>query len=115
MKKVFLTAIMAAAFALGMSACNNNTPAEEPVDSCTQTEQTDHQCCHHHECTCADTTCAANHCANCPDTVNCCKPCDHKCCKAEGQDSCCAAKKECCKNQQAGCEGKKECCDKAKK
>lgn len=113
MKKVFLTALVAAAFAFGMSACNNNNTAEETVDSTAQTEMCEHECHHHHECTCADTACAANHCANCTDT-NCCKPCDHNCCKHEGQDSCCAAKKECCKNQQ-GCEGKKECCDKAKK
>ena len=113
MKKVFLTALVAAAFAFGMSACNNNAPAEEVTDTAAQTEMCEHECCHHHECTCADTACAANHCANCTDT-NCCKPCDHKCCKHEGKDSCCAAKKECCRNQQ-GCEGKKECCDKAKK
>ncbi len=111
MKKVFLTAFVAAAFAFGVSSCNNNQPADETVDSAAQTEMCEHECSHHHDCTCADTTCAANHCANCTDT-NCCKPCDHKCCAKEGQDSCCAQKKECCKNQQ-GCEGKKECCKKA--
>ena len=87
MKKVFLTAFVAAAFAFGVSSCNNNQPAEETVDSAAQTEMCEHECSHHHDCTCADTTCA-------------------------GQDSCCAQKKECCMNQQ-GCEGKKECCKKA--
>ena len=117
MKKVFLTAIVAAAFAFGMSACNNNAPAEEVTDSAAQTEMCEHECHHHYECTCADTTCAANHCANCTDT-NCCKPCDHKCCKHEGE-GCqkhegCEGKHE-CKHQHEGCEAKKECCEKANK
>ena len=43
MKKVFLTALVAAAFAFGMSACNNNAPAEEVTDTAAQTEMCEHE------------------------------------------------------------------------
>jgi len=117
MKKVFLTAFVAAAFALGMSACCNNKPAEEAADT-TNTECCEHQheCCHHEcECTC-DSTCAANKCEGCVKcgTEECCKvKAGEKCCKAEGEKCCkheCEGNHEGCQHQ---CEGeKKECCKK---
>ncbi len=106
MKKVFLTAFVAAAFAFGMSACNNNAPAEEVADTAAQTEMCEHECHHQHECTCADTACAANHCANCTDT-NCCK----KECMKEG--ACCQKEGACCKKdgaKEGECQQHKECC-----
>ena len=119
MKRFFLTALVAAAFAFGMSACcnNNNAPAEEVADS--TAEMCEHHCHHSHECTC-DSTCAANHCEACPDT-NC--ACKHHCCHhhacadtacakhAEGGEGCCKAKaagQECCKEGNKECH--KECC-----
>ncbi len=91
MKKVFLTAFIAAAFAFGMAACNNNA-TEEVCDS-TPAETT--ECCEHqHVCTCADTTCAMNNCENCTDTTCCKKECckkDGACCKKDG-----AKEGECC-------------------
>lgn len=91
MKKVFLPAFIAAAFAFGMVACNNNTATEETVDTtpAAPVECVEHQ----HECVC-DSTCATANCANCADSA--------------------CAKKECCKKEGAGCvkdgaECKKEC------
>ena len=109
MKKVFLTVFVAAAFALGMSACCNNKPAEEAADS-TNTEccEQQHECCHH-ECACPDTTCAQNNCEGCVNhgTENCCK--GHGCCKQE-EGAKCEGNHECCQHK---CEGeKKECCEK---
>ena len=120
MKKVFLTAFIAAAFAFGMTSCCNNTPAEEPVDSCTETEV----CEHHHECTCPDTTCAQNNCEGCVNcgSENCCKAkAGEQCCKAQGEKCCKAEGEKCCKHECEGnhegcqhkCDGeKKECCKK---
>ena len=105
MKKVFLTAFIAAAFAFGMAACNNNAATEEATDTITCTET--HECCEHqHECACADTTCALNHCANCTDT-NCCK----KECMKDG--ACCQKEGACCKKdgaKEGECQQHKECC-----
>ena len=84
MKKVFLTAFIAAAFAFGMAACNNNAATEEATD----------------------TTCALNHCANCTDT-NCCK----KECMKDG--ACCQKEGACCKKdgaKEGECQQHKECC-----
>ena len=95
MKKVFLTAFVAAAFAFGMTACNNNA-TEETVDSnVADTEVCEHQC--HHECTCEDTTCAANNCETCVNkgTENCCKV------KA-GEQPCCNGNHEGCQHE--GCQ-----------
>ena len=102
MKKVFLTAFVAAAFAFGMTACNNNAP-EEPADTIVnETEVCEHEC--HHECACADTTCAANNCETCVNkgTENCCKV------KA-GEQPCCEGTHECA-HQHEGCEGNHEGC-----
>ena len=99
MKKVFLTAFIAAAFAFGMASCNNNAATEEVADTTTAVCTENHECCEHqHECACADTTCALNNCANCTDT-NCCKK---ECCKKDGA---------CCQKEGAK---KGECCNKAK-
>ncbi|MCQ2294489.1 MAG: hypothetical protein MJZ67_02445 [Bacteroidales bacterium] len=102
MKKVFLTAFVAAAFAFGMTACNNNNANEEVIDSACETECCEHHCDHQcaHECTCEDTTCAANNCETCVNkgTENCCKA------KA-GEQPCCAHQHEgCCEHQHEGCE-----------
>lgn len=84
MKKVFLTAFVAAAFAFGMTACNNtntetvDTTAVEAVEAC------EHVCEHN----CQDSTCAATNCENCEKkgTDQCCKvvngekeACNHEC------------------------------------
>lgn len=110
MKKVLFTAFVAAAFAFGMTACNN--PAtEENTDSAAQTEVSSNECNHecNHECTCEDTLCAQNNCENCvnKNTENCCKvkageKCEHACGQAhEG----CAHEGEACEHQ---CEHKCE-------
>ena len=104
MKKVFLTAIAAVAFAFGMSACCNNNAAEEATADTTKVCcEHEHHC--HHECTCEDTTCAANNCETCVNrgTENCCKA------KA-GETPCCEGKHEGCAHQHEGCEGNHEGC-----
>lgn len=103
MKKVFLTAFVAAAFAFGMSACNNNAATEETVDTTAETEVCEHEC--HHECACEDTTCAANNCETCVNrgTENCCKA------KA-GEQGCCAHQHEGCCEEHEGCAHQHEGC-----
>ena len=102
MKKVFLTAFVAAAFAFGMSACNNsNNTSEETVDT---TEACCEHHCHHHQCDCTDTTCVANNCEGCVNEECACKK---PCC--EGKHECCAEQKECCAGEQKECCEKKEC------
>lgn len=103
MKKVFFTAFVAAAFAFGMTACNNNAPAEEVVDTEATVEVCEHEC--HHECACEDTTCAANNCETCVNrgTENCCKA------KA-GQEPCCAHQHEGCCGEHEGCAHQHEGC-----
>ncbi len=99
MKKVFLTAFAAAAFAFGMVSCNNSNNAPEATTD--TVEACEHQCHHEceHNCICADTLCAQNHCEGCTNE-ECCKK---ECCK-DGQKECCKdGQKECCK------EGKNEC------
>ena len=102
MKKVFLTAFVAAAFAFGMASCNNNAPAEQTTDTTEVCSEHEHECCHH-QCNCADTTCAANHCEGCTNEECCCKK---ACC--EGQHEGCAEQKECCAEKKECCE-QKEC------
>lgn len=86
MKKVFLTAFVAAAFAFGMTACNNNKTAEEPVDSTVaETEVCEHEC--NHECT--DSLCAAEDCANCT------KKGTDECCKKKAAEACCEHQEGC--------------------
>lgn len=107
MKKVFLTAFIAAAFAFGMTACNNNKAAEETVDSAATEQVEEHQCDHHctaEECAqCCGEECAAANCENCP------KKAEGKCCKENG--CVCnheAEQKECCGNHE-GCENHEGC------
>ena len=116
MKKVFLTAIVAAAFAFGMTACNNNAPAEQTTDTTEVCCEHEHECCHH-QCNCEDTTCAATQCENCTNENCCCKlhAGDTACCK--GNHEGCEGKHECCKGNHEGCKGnhegcKKECAEK---
>lgn len=100
MKKVFLTAFVAAAFAFGMASCNNNNAPEETTVDTTEV------CCEHHcqhQCNCPDTACAANHCEGCVNEECCCKK---ACC--EGQHEGCAEQKECCAEKKECCE-QKEC------
>lgn len=102
MKKIFLTAFVAAAFAFGMTACNNNA-TEEVVDSnVADTEVCEHVC--HHECTCEDTTCAANNCETCVNkgTENCCKV-------KSGEKEACCGNHEGCQGHE-GCNGNHEGC-----
>ena len=71
MKKVFLTAMIAAAFAFGMTSCNNNA-AETTTDTTAQVEACEgaaHECEHHVE------GCAEGDCENCQHngTEECCK------------------------------------------
>ena len=112
MKKIFLTAFVAAAFAFGMSACCNSSEPEAAANDTNKTECCEHQheCCHHEcECTC-DSICAQNKCADCPKcgTEECCKAkAGEQCCKAEGEKCCkheCEGNHEGCQHQ---CEGKK--------
>ena len=139
MKKLILTAAIAVTFVFGMTACNNNKKSAEAENECPeQTEMCEHECPHHHHhhphCTCADTTCAVNHCENCTDTTCAAKCCPPPCCKGkkpecckEGAEcckegaECCKPKcckegemKECCKDGKKECckDGKKECCEK---
>lgn len=69
MKKVFLTAFVAAVFAFGMTACNNNKNAEEPCCDSAATEQVE-GCCEHHEGCCAD---SCNHEGCCENHEGCCE------------------------------------------
>ena len=50
MKKVFLTAFVAAAFAFGMASCNNNAPAEQTTDTTEVCCEHEHECCQHSNC-----------------------------------------------------------------
>lgn len=109
MKKIFFTAFVAAAFAFGMTACNNNAN-EEAVDSTATdtTEVCEHEC--HHECTCADTTCAANNCETCVNkgTENCCKAkAGEQCCEnhegCQHHEGCAHEGEACCEHQHEGC------------
>ena len=103
MKKVFLTAFAAAAFAFGMVSCNNSNNAPEAT---TDTVEACEHHCHHeceHNCICADTLCAQNHCEGCTNEECCCKK---ACC--EGQHEGCAEQKECCAEKKECCE-QKEC------
>lgn len=86
MKKVFLTAMVAAAFCFGMTACNNNA-TEETTDSVV-TEVAEECCAHECEHNCQDSVCAASNCENCTKkgTDECCKVkagetegCNHEC------------------------------------
>ena len=118
MKKVLLTAAIAAAFAFGMVACNFHKDVEISTESTEQTEEVcnhecEHQCDHQcaEACTCPD-SCAAKNCEGCPnhgtdkcckqqckgEKAECCKEGEHKCCK-DGEKKCCkdGEKKECCK------------------
>ena len=108
MKKIFLTAFVAAAFAFGMSACCNNNAGEAAVDTLPEeAEMCEHHHHCHHECACEDTTCAQNHCETCVNkgTENCCKV------KA-GEKPCCDGEHhhEGCKGNHEGCKGNHECC-----
>lgn len=108
MKKVFFTAFVAAAFAFGMTACNNNA-AEQVADSTADTvEVCEHQCAH--ECACADSTCAERNCEACPNkgTENCCKVKNGEQC--QGNHECCKGANEGCKGNHEGCEGNHEGC-----
>lgn len=98
MKKVFLTAFVAAAFAFGMASCNNNA-AEEVVDTTVaDTEVCEHEC--HHEC--MDSVCAANNCETCT------KKGTEECCKVKaGEKACCEGNHEGCQHE---CEGNHEGC-----
>lgn len=77
MKKVFLTAFVAAAFAFSMTACGGNKTAEEnTVDSAAQTE-----CCEHHEGCCQEND-SCNHEGCCENHEGCCEGhegCEHQC------------------------------------
>lgn len=84
MKKVFLTAFVAAAFAFGFTSCNNNAATEEVVDTVVTEEVCEHECEHN----CTDSVCAATNCENCTKrgTEECCKvkngekeACNHEC------------------------------------
>ena len=84
MKKVFLTVAIAAAFAFGMTACNNNAATEETADTAAveTVEECNHECEHH----CMDSVCASTNCENCTKkgTDECCKKkageaCNHEC------------------------------------
>lgn len=100
MKKVFLTAFVAAAFAFGMASCNNNNAPEEVVDTpAAETEVCEHEC--HHEC--MDSVCAANNCETCTKkgTDECCKV------KAGEKEACCGNHEGCAHE---GCEGNHEGC-----
>lgn len=90
MKKVFFTVAIAAAFAFGMTACNN-TPAEEENTDSVATEEVVEECCAHN---CQDSVCAATNCENCTKrgTDECCKvkageACEHQC-NHEGEGQC---------------------------
>ena len=127
MKKVLLTAVIAAAFVFGMVACNCNKNAEPAQEE--TTEQTEKVCnheCEHPACTCENTTCAEKHCEGCTNEECKAKCCMHKCCEGE-KPECCKEGAECCKEGAECCkpkcckegehkcckEGeKKECCDK---
>lgn len=109
MKKIFLTAFVAAAFAFGMTACNNNAATEEVVDTTAETEVCEHEC--HHECACEDTTCAANNCETCVNrgTENCCKAKagEQPCC--EHHEGCCEHHEGCAHQHEGCCEGHEGC------
>ena len=78
MKKVFLTAIIAAAFAFGMTSCNNNA-AETETDTTAQVEACEGaagECANHVE------GCAEGDCDNCPHQGT------DECCKANGAEGC---------------------------
>ena len=116
MKKIFLTAFVAAAFAFGMSACCNNNANEAAVD--TLPEETEMCCEHHHhcnhECTCEDTNCAKNNCETCVNkgTENCCKvkAGEKPCCDGEHHHEGCKGNHEGCQGNHEGCKGNHECC-----
>lgn len=87
MKKVFLTAMVAVAFAFCMTACNNNKEAEATED--TVAVEAVEAC--EHACECTDSICTHD-CATCPKagTEECCKVkaaeecCNHEGCNHEG-------------------------------
>lgn len=90
MKKVFLTAMIAAAFAFSMTACNNNANQEVVEDTIEVEEVCEHNC----AMDCQDSTCAAGDCENCEKkgTDECCKVknganegCAHEGCAHEGE------------------------------
>lgn len=96
MKKVILTAFVAAAFAFGMTSCNNKS-AEEPVDS-TATEQVAEPApCTDSTATTCDSTCKAN----CPNGANC-----------KGDKAACQGDKACCKDGKTACKDGKACAGK---
>ena len=117
MKKVLLTAVIAAAFVFGMASCNCKKNAE-PEQECTeQTEEVCNHECEHPACIC-DSACAENHCEGCTNEECKAKCCMHKCCEGE-KPECCKEGAECCKEGAECCkpkcckEGeKKECCKK---
>jgi len=94
MKKFFFTIAIAAAFAFGMTACNNNNANEAATEDTAQAAVCEKACAHEceHNCMCADTTCKEKKCEGCENhgTENCCKAkagekaacesaCEHKC------------------------------------
>ncbi len=110
MKKVLLTAVIAAAFVFGMASCNCKKNAE-PEQECTeQTEEVCNHECEHPACIC-DSACAENHCEGCTNEECKAKCCMHKCCK-EGEKCCKDGDKACCKDGEKACckDGEKKCC-----
>lgn len=100
MKKVFFAVAIATAFAFGMTACNNNTPAEAAQDSMpAETEVCAHEC-NHEGHNCQDTACAAHDCENCT------KKGTDECCKKKAGEACESA----CQHEGEGCAQKHEGC-----
>lgn len=120
MKKVFLTAIAAMAFAFTMTACGGSDETKAPEQNnqpAAQQENADKQCdkhvCDGSCCQCSE-ECKAAKCENCDKcgTPECCGENAGKCCKKVEGPACEKQCEKACEHKCDKAEGK-ECCKKA--
>jgi len=116
MKKAFINGFLGIAFVFAMASCGGNATTEDTtVADTTGATMEQHECQHHCQMTCPDSTCLAANCENCACPED--SPCHKKECKGEG--NCQKGEGECCKAKAEGegcanAEGCKKECEKSK-